>query len=109
MSACIIPPNNPSKAERCLARNRRSLQERLFGGELAAFAGAHLLALALQLTAGGENVAAARRADRRGVAGAVEDRGEGLDRLPVRALVVGPRPRIEGDQVDLGRNALEQL
>ena len=57
--------------------------------QLAPRAGAQLLALALQLAAGGEDVAAARRADRRGVAGAVEDRGEGLDGPPVGALVVG--------------------
>ena len=68
----------------------------------------HPLALALELAAGGEDVAAARRADRRGVAGAVDDVGEALDRLPVGALVVGARPGIERDQVDLGRDALEQ-
>jgi signal transduction histidine kinase len=63
----------------------------------------------LELAAGGEDVAAARRADRRGIAGIVDEVGELLDRLPVRALVVRARPGVERDQVDLGRNALEQL
>src|SRR5215218_9853354 len=78
-------------------------------GQLSPGAGADLLALALQLAAGGEDVAPARRADRRGVAGAVEDGREGLDSPPVGALVGAARPRIERDQVDLGRDALHQL
>ena len=55
-----------------------------------------------------KDVAAARRADRRGVAGPVDDVGEFLDAFPVGALIFGARPGIERDQVDLGRNALEQ-
>ena len=50
------------------------------GRQRAAGAGAELLALGLELAAGGEDVAAARGADRRGVAGAVHDGGESLDR-----------------------------
>ena len=73
--------------------------------ERQALAHAEALAFALQLAAGGEDVAAARGADRRGIAGAVDDVGEALDRLPVGALVVGARPGIERDQVDLGRDA----
>src|SRR3989344_5456843 len=53
---------------------------------LAQRRGPHLLALALELAAGGEDVAAAGGADRAGVAGAGEDGGDGLDRLPVRAM-----------------------
>src|SRR5690349_20288630 len=45
------------------------------------------LGLRLQLTAGGEDVAAARRAHRRGIAGVEDVFGELLDLLPVRALI----------------------
>src|SRR5688572_861797 len=75
---------------------------RIGGGGLAAGAGALFLGVALQLAAGGEDVAAARRADRRSVAGAVEDRGERLDGRPGGALILAPRPGVERDQVDLG-------
>src|SRR5688572_26017637 len=93
---------------RGLARTPRAAAP-LLRRQPAPFAGPQLLALALQLAAGRQDVAPARGADGRGVAGAVEDGGEGFDRLPVRALVLGPRPGVEGDQVDLGRNALQQL
>src|SRR5690606_28068925 len=63
--------------------------------------GPQLLALGLQLAAGGQDVAPARRADGRSVAGLVQDGGEGLDRLPVRALIVGAGPGVERDQVHL--------
>ena len=46
---------------------------------LAAQTGAALQALGLELTASGENVASARRADRRSIAGAIDDLGEGFD------------------------------
>src|SRR5436305_14720943 len=73
-----------------------------------ALADAEALALAFQLATGGEDVAAARGPDRRSVAGPVDDLGEALDRLPVGALIGGARPRVEGDEVDLGGNAGEQ-
>src|SRR5690606_29042750 len=69
--------------------------------------GPQLLALGLQLAAGGQDVAAARRADGRSVTRLVQDGGEGLDRLPVRALIIRARPWIERDQIDLGRDALD--
>src|SRR5580700_10233702 len=46
--------------------------------------GAQLFGLALQLAAGGEDVASARRADGRGVARVEDDFGEGFDALPAR-------------------------
>src|SRR5215207_6444384 len=73
-----------------------------------AVAGAQLLALALELAAGGEDVPAARRADGRGVAGPEDDFGERLDPLPVRALVGASRPGVEWNEVDLRGNAPEQ-
>src|SRR5689334_4697380 len=74
-----------------------------------ALAGGELFRLRLQLAAGGEDVAAARGAHRGGVAGVEDIFGEFLDLLPVGALVTRARPGIERDQVDLRRNALEQL
>src|SRR3954451_1521780 len=62
-----------------------------------------LLGLALELAAGGEDVAAARGAHRRGVAGPEHDLGKALDALPVRALVLRAGPGVERDQVDLRR------
>src|SRR6266516_4610410 len=63
---------------------------------------------ALELAAGGEDVAPARCAHRRGVAGAEHNLGELLDPLPLRAFVSAAGPWIERDQVDLRRNAGEQ-
>src|SRR5277367_1461471 len=66
------------------------------------------LALALELAAGGQNVAASRRAHRARVASVEDNFREALDRLPVRAFECAPRPRIERNKVDLGRQTLEQ-
>src|SRR5262249_27071902 len=62
-----------------------------------------------QLSACCHNVAAARRAYRAGVAGAIDDLGEALDLFPIGALMRGAGPGIERDQVDLGGNAGHQL
>ena len=64
---------------------------------------------ALQLPAGRHDVLAPRRPHRRGVAGAVDDRPERLDPLGVRPLVGRAGPRVEGDEVDLRRDAGDQL
>src|SRR3569832_1031028 len=66
------------------------------------------LGFALELAASSKDIAAARRAYRRRVAGLVDDVGELLDPRRARAIVVGARPRIERDQVDLGWNAAQQ-
>src|SRR5882757_3982811 len=79
------------------------------GAQREALAGGQLLGRTLELAAGGKDVASARGAHRRGVAGIDDDLGELLDLLPVRAFVFAARPRIERNQVDLRRNALEQL
>src|SRR5438093_642761 len=63
--------------------------------------GPQLLALAFKLPTGGQNVAAARRADRARVAGVEDDLGEPFDRLPVRTFVGAARPGVEGNEVDL--------
>src|SRR5215211_482240 len=74
-----------------------------------AFASRQFFGLRFQLAAGGQDVAAARRAHRRGVAGVEDVFGEFFDLVPVRTLVTRARPRIERNQVDLGRNPLEQF
>src|SRR3546814_17439882 len=56
-----------------------------------------------ELAAGGEDVAAARRAHGRDVARPFKNRGEALDRGIVRALERRAGPGIERDQVDLRR------
>src|SRR5438552_5696806 len=65
--------------------------------------------LRFQLAASGEDVAAARRAHRRGIAGVENIFGEFFDLVPVRALIPGARPRVERNEVDFCRNALEQF
>src|SRR5690242_2382582 len=75
----------------------------------AAVAGAQPLGGRLELAAGGEGVAAARRAHRACIAGAVEDGGEALDGVAVGTFIGGARPGIERDEIDLGGNSLEQL
>src|SRR5262249_42875281 len=74
-----------------------------------ALARGELFGRALELAASGQDVAPARGAHRRGVAGIENDLGEFLDSLPIRALVGGAGPRIERDEVDLRRNAREQV
>src|SRR5207237_341194 len=73
-----------------------------------ALARGKLLGRALELSAGGEDVAAAGRAHRRGIARIEHDLGEFLDLLPVRAFVAGAGPRVERNEIDLGRNALQE-
>src|SRR5579863_1663936 len=63
--------------------------------------------LRLQLAAGGKDVAATRRAHRRRIAGVENIFGEFLDSLPVGAFISRARPRIERNEVDLGRNPLQ--
>src|SRR6266481_10024490 len=79
------------------------------GAQRLPLARRQFLGLRLQLPAGGEDVAAARRAHRRGVAGVEDVFGEFFDLVPVRTFVGRARPRIERDQVDLGRNAVQEL
>src|SRR5687768_7275707 len=57
------------------------------GAQRQALAGGELLRRALELAAGRENVAAARRAHRRGITGVEHHLGELLDLVPVGALV----------------------
>src|SRR6516162_5779792 len=79
------------------------------GAQGEPLAGRKPFGFALELAASSEDVAAARRAHRRGIAGVEHDLGEFLDLLPVRAFMSGARPGIERDEIDLGRNALDQL
>src|SRR5690606_35028701 len=61
-------------------------------------------AFALELTAGGKDVAAAPGAHRRGVAGLVDDIGKALDAARGRVAIVRARPGIERVEVDRRRN-----
>src|SRR5829696_2970939 len=62
------------------------------GAQRQPFAGGKLLRRALELPAGREDVTAARRAHRRGIAGVEHHLRKLLDLLPVRALVSGAGP-----------------
>lgn len=66
-------------------------------------------ALALQLAAGGHDVAAPGRAHGARVAGIEDDVAEGGDGGIAAALEGRPGPGVEGDQVDLGRYPFDQL
>src|SRR5207248_8530074 len=61
-----------------------------------------------ELATGGRDVAAARRAHRRRIAGGEDDVGERRDRRRGRTFKGRARPWIERDQVDLGGDALEE-
>jgi uncharacterized membrane protein len=87
--------------------NRYATSMTIGGEGVSVLAGA--FGRGLELAAGGHDVLAARGADRAGVAGLVDDVGEGLDPRPVGALVGRAGPFVEGDQVDLGRDAGDQL
>src|SRR5882672_12628182 len=91
-----------------LVRGIYSIRHR-HGAQRLAFARRQFFGLRLQLPAGGEDVAAARRAHRRGIAGVEDVLGEFLDLVPVRTFVGRARPGIERNEVDLRRNPLEQL
>src|SRR5690606_13609916 len=65
-------------------------------------------AFALELTAGSKDIAAAGRADGRGIALAIDDIGKAFDAARGRSAIVRTRPGVERDQIDLGRNAGEQ-
>src|SRR5262245_36381512 len=79
-----------------------SLLVRLLGGLALADA------FALQLAAGGHDVAPARRAHRARIARIEDDVAEGGDGGIAAALEGRPGPGIEGDEVDLGRHPLDQ-
>ena len=95
-------PGRPQHCFRSILANGETLLQHEAG------AGAQLFGFALQLAAGGQNVAAARRAHRARIARVEHDLGKALDGLPVRAFVGAARPGIERNEVDLGRQALEQ-
>src|SRR6185312_14322447 len=99
---------NASRLSRAMTATLFSIRHR-HGAQRLALAPGQFFGLRLQLAAGGEDVAATRRADRRGVAGVEDIFGEFFDLLPLRALVFRARPRVERNQIDLGRNALQQL
>src|SRR5260370_31905475 len=84
------------------ARPRSVLSDRQAFFEHQPGAGAEFFALALELAAGGENVAAAGRAHRACVTRVEHDFRETLNRLPIGAFEGAARPRVEGDEVDLG-------
>src|SRR5262245_17393092 len=64
--------------------------------------------LTLQLSAGGEDIAPTWSPDRACVSGAIEHRRESFDRCPVGTFITRAGPRIERNEIDLGRNSLEQ-
>src|SRR6201987_3630547 len=79
------------------------------GAQRLALARREFFGLRLQLPAGGEDIAAARRAHRRGIAGIEDIFGEPFNLVPVRTFIGRARPGVERNEVDLGGNALEQL
>src|SRR6476646_6511264 len=101
-------PMNISQTVRECVLNASGLVGHCHGAQRQPLAGAELFGRALELAAGGEDIAAARRAHRRGVTGVEHDLGEFFDLVPVRAFVLAAGPRVERDEIDLGRNALVQ-
>src|SRR4051812_19878969 len=67
------------------------------------------LGLALELPAGGEDVAAARGANGAGVAGVEDNFGKPLDGLPIRTFVRRAGPGVERNEVDLRRQTFQQF
>src|SRR5664279_1811103 len=60
--------------------------------------------LALQLPAGRQNVAPARRAHGARIASIEHDIGKFFDSIPVRTFIRRAGPGIERNEIDLGRN-----
>src|SRR6476661_4632568 len=75
------------------------------GAQCHSFPRGQFFGCALELATGGQNVAAARRANRRSITGIEHDLRELLNLFPLRALVSRARPRVERDQIDLGGDA----
>src|SRR5215469_4189893 len=90
------------------ANLRRSRWSRSGGGKRRALAAPRTDAVGFELAAGSEDVAPARGAHRRRITGGKDDVGKRLDRRVGRAFERCARPGVERDQVDLGRDALEQ-
>src|ERR1700759_1707478 len=78
------------------------------GAKRQALARGEFFCRAFKLAAGGENVAAARRPHRRGIASIENNLGEFFDLFPVGAFIGAAGPGIERDQIDLRRNAFEE-
>src|ERR1700722_18747048 len=93
---------------RLLTMRNTSIRHR-HGAKRLPFARRQFLGLRFQLAASGQDVAATRRAHRRGIAGVENIFRELFDLIPVRTLVARARPRVERNEIDLGRNALQQL
>src|SRR5437764_12331433 len=81
---------------------------RRHGAQGQPLAGGKLLARALELSAGGEDVAAARRPTRRRIAGVEDHLRKPLDLLPLEAFETAAGPAGEPDRTDLGGNALQE-
>src|SRR5215204_4120869 len=75
----------------------RSVRHR-HGAQRLPLARRQFFSLRFQLAAGGEDVAAARRAHRRGIAGVENVFGEFFDLVPVRTFVSCARPRVERNE-----------
>src|SRR5262249_59282402 len=105
--ATTYPSGTSTKRSNSRPRLSISIRHR-HRAQRQALARGELFGRALELAASGQDVAPARRAHRRGVAGIEDDLGKFLDSLPIRALVSGAGPWIERDEVDLRRDAREQ-
>src|SRR5215467_13562038 len=101
MKASSTHTMRPTSRIALLRHGRRAQRQSLAGRELGG--------CTLELPASGQDVASARGADRRRIAGAKDDCGELLDHIPIRTRKRGARPWIERDQIDFGRNALKAL
>src|SRR5665213_3346096 len=99
-------PGRPKMGGRPLTGHSRQRSGFQFGEPVLR---AQLHAFAFELAAGGHDVATARRAHRRGIARAVHDLGEFLDLVPVGAFIGRAGPGIERDEIDLRRNAANEL
>src|SRR5882757_4553993 len=107
-------PGNTGLLRRCAPRNddlnynsRHTLVRHRHGAQRLPLAHRQFLGLGFELATGGKDVAAARRAHRRRVTGVENIFRKLFDLVPVRTLVAGAGPRIEWNEIDLGRNSLQ--
>src|SRR6266446_6229100 len=79
------------------------------GAQRLPLAHRQLFGFGFELAAGGKDVAATWRAHRRGVTGVENVFRKLFDLIPVRTFVSRARPRIERNEIDLGRDPLQHL
>src|SRR5664279_3698507 len=104
MPLAAVAMNRAKRMTMMRPRSAKRLIHHRHSPQRHALARGELLGRALELAAGGENVASARGAHRRGVAGVEHHLRKLLNLFPVGTFVLAAGPGIERNEIDLGRD-----